>query len=201
MDYSFSEILAKRLKELIAETNEKQAAIAHDVDMQESRLSNLINGKTKNTSAQTIVKLARYFNVSIDYLLGFSDVKTLDPNVQTSAAYTGLSEETIKNLHNNLTDNKQSIFIRYIEFILNSDFVSAVKYHPFDYDLLKCVKLIIANSLAVVDLKSDIAKYRKYSDRSQIIDGIKYHIITTLGDYLEDFFLNEVKQYLGDLNE
>lgn len=44
---------------------------------------------------ETLASLARYFNVSTDWLLGLTDVRTLETNVRTICEYTGFSEEAL----------------------------------------------------------------------------------------------------------
>lgn len=50
-------------------------------------------------------KIADYFNVSADYLLGRTEIANTDPDKQINAAceYTGLSENTVNVLHDRLT--------------------------------------------------------------------------------------------------
>ena len=48
---------------------------------------------------EKLVKIAQYYNVSTDYLLGLSDVKTTDPKIKEICEYTGLSEEAAAMLH------------------------------------------------------------------------------------------------------
>ncbi len=47
----------------------------------------------------TLLKIAEKCNVSTDYLLGKSDVKTTDPEIQAICNYTGLSSGTVFSLH------------------------------------------------------------------------------------------------------
>lgn len=71
----------------------------------QAELSNII-GKTRQTISQyihgisepgydTLVKIADHFQVSTDYLLGRSDVKTTEATTQAACAFTGLSEESV----------------------------------------------------------------------------------------------------------
>lgn len=55
---------------------------------------------------EKLVKIAEYYNVSVDYLLGLSDVKSTDPKVKEICEYTGLSEEAIEKLHEHTEFNK-----------------------------------------------------------------------------------------------
>lgn len=52
-------------------------------------------------SVNNAVALAKTFGVSTDYLLGLSDVKSPDADIQAICTYTGLSEKAVKQLHEN----------------------------------------------------------------------------------------------------
>ena len=53
---------------------------------------------TAECPAKNIIKIAKYYNVSTDYLLGYTDVKSTDTTVQEICKSTGLSESTIEKL-------------------------------------------------------------------------------------------------------
>lgn len=59
--------------------------------------------------------LADFYGVSSDYLLGITDTKSADPNMQAAAVFTGLSEENLKLL------NK---YVRLREAYMKKDFDS-----------------------------------------------------------------------------
>ena len=48
---------------------------------------------------ENLLKLAEYFDCSLDYLIGMSDVKTPLATVKAACEYTGLSEEAVTTLH------------------------------------------------------------------------------------------------------
>lgn len=45
-----------------------------------------------------MVKLAKLYNTSTDYLLGLTDIKTTDTELKAVCEYTGLTEEAIHNI-------------------------------------------------------------------------------------------------------
>ena len=47
----------------------------------------------------TLVKLAKYFNVSADYLIGLTEVKATNADIAFISNYLGLSERCINELH------------------------------------------------------------------------------------------------------
>ena len=74
-------------------------------DVSRQTVSNWQTGK----SVPDIIKLteiARYFEVSADYLLGISDTESPDVNVRAAAEYTGLSEDAVERLHIGMDDFK-----------------------------------------------------------------------------------------------
>lgn len=71
--------------------------IADEIGISKASLSKYLNDNAE-IGINSLVKIAEYFNVSFDYLLGFSDIKS--PNVELKAVceYTGLSEKAIQNI-------------------------------------------------------------------------------------------------------
>lgn len=53
-----------------------------------------------------LIKIAEFYGVSVDYLLGLNDVKSTDTNIKSICDYTGLSEAAINNLHNSTQINR-----------------------------------------------------------------------------------------------
>ena len=53
----------------------------------------------RTISTEYVIKYAKYFGVSTDYLLGLSDVASTDTNTKMINEYTGLSEKAIDVLH------------------------------------------------------------------------------------------------------
>lgn len=72
MDYDFS-ILNKNIKELMERQNPKltQLDLADIIDSTQSRVSKVLSNNSKDCfTLEQIIKIAEYFNVSIDELLG-----------------------------------------------------------------------------------------------------------------------------------
>ena len=62
----------ERLKELRAEKGIGQNKLAKDLSLSNASISKWETGK-QEPSASALLKLAQYFNVSVDYILGLSD--------------------------------------------------------------------------------------------------------------------------------
>ena len=61
-----------RIRELREDRDLRQIDVANSTGIDQKTLSNYETGKT-NPDSFAIIKLAEYFNVSTDYLLGISD--------------------------------------------------------------------------------------------------------------------------------
>jgi repressor LexA len=73
----FSEIL----KKLRAEKNLSQEELAEIINVSKSTIGMYEQGKRIPKADSTLKQLAEYFNVSIDYLLGFDDDRFKSPNI------------------------------------------------------------------------------------------------------------------------
>ena len=65
-----------RLKELRTQRKLSQLKIAIDLNMNQNSISRYENGEREADYA-TLIKFADYFNVSLDYLLGRTDIKNM----------------------------------------------------------------------------------------------------------------------------
>lgn len=90
---------AKRLRELLNEENMSITALATKIGVTRQAVSQYQDGSTQ-PNAETIVKIAGVFNVSTDYLLGVTDIKTTDVEIRAISNSLGLGEAAIKQLQN-----------------------------------------------------------------------------------------------------
>lgn len=95
----------KELMEQVPKTSQKMLADVLGVTRQ--AVANYQCGQS-SPSWDAIAKIAKHFNVSSDYLLGLSDVRTPETELRTVCEYTGLSENAISSLiHINSLDEKR----------------------------------------------------------------------------------------------
>jgi len=62
-------------------------------------------GATSGMSVEKLFCLAKYFNVSTDYLLGNTETKSPDPQMQAACEYVGLTEIAIEAIRNIIADS------------------------------------------------------------------------------------------------
>lgn len=90
-----TDILAERIGKLRAGANESQQDLADKIGVKRETVKFWESGDRQIKGAD-IVKLAKHFKVSADYLLGLAEVPTNDKDLQFVCSYTHLSEESIK---------------------------------------------------------------------------------------------------------
>lgn len=88
-------IFDERLTELRKETPFNQKDFADKMGLEPSKYNKWENGKTV-PDFETVIMLAKYFNVTVDYLVGNSDVRKWE-NADISEK-TGLSEQAIERI-------------------------------------------------------------------------------------------------------
>ena len=100
------EIFASRLNKELTERKLNQEEFARKIDISVGALSNYRNGKNI-PMGDIIVKIANEFNCSTDYLLGLTDLKSVDSDFKAIHEITGLSDKAIKYLEYELIIHKK----------------------------------------------------------------------------------------------
>ena len=91
---------SERIKKLRLNRHESQQVVADAIGITRASYARIEDGSRGLTNAK-IVALAKYFNVSSDYILGLSDAPMPNLSWELMCEYTGLSGEALKSLHCN----------------------------------------------------------------------------------------------------
>ena len=110
---STRKIIGRRINELLAINDVKQKELAAYLSISDNIVSYFVKG-TRVPNTEQIIKIANFFNVSSDYLLGLTDVKTTDTDLKMIVDYTGLSEECIKEISPGISENPYANECAYI---------------------------------------------------------------------------------------
>ncbi len=102
--------LPTHLRELMRDTGHTQAELASYLGISRQSVSCYTDGSA-NPTPMTIVAIARFFNVSTDYLLGLTREKSVDANIRQVCNYTGLNEDSVNYLHNLSVRTGQAMLI------------------------------------------------------------------------------------------
>lgn len=88
---NIKKVIGQRINAALAMRDIKQKILAKEIGVQDNAISYFVKGaRTPNT--EQIIKIAKYLNVSADYLLGLADVQTLDIDTKAICERTGLPE-------------------------------------------------------------------------------------------------------------
>lgn len=116
---STRKIIGCRINELLAINDVKQKELAAYLSISDNIVSYFVKG-TRVPNTEQIIKIANFFNVSSDYLLGLTDAKTTkDTDLRAIVDYTGLSEECIKEISPGISEN---LYANECAYILNQLF-------------------------------------------------------------------------------
>lgn len=117
----YNSIFATRLRDLISEHETTITEVANNINVTRQAVSAYQDGSSQPT-ADTLLKIANYFNVSTDYLLGKSDVQTSDTTIKDICEYTGLSEKALHKIKSwNETDDFQQFFSKILSDIIEAE--------------------------------------------------------------------------------
>lgn len=122
-----------RLRELKDSSEETQLKISEAIGVTPQAFSYYVNGR--EPSYDVLIKIAQYFKVSCDWLLGVSDVKSADASIRSVSEYTGLSEGAIKTLVSFKTAliNKENTVTKFISEIFEDADFKLLIYNLYDY--------------------------------------------------------------------
>lgn len=115
-------------RKLIDKTTREKVAKALDCDT--SLVTKHYNGD-RSITLDYAIKYADYFDVSLDYLVGRSNVESSDKDIQYIGDYTGLKIETINILHEINTDPYNQNYHYLVDFI--NSFLSSACYTDIQY--------------------------------------------------------------------
>ncbi len=90
-------ILSIRLKESRIKNKLTQERVAKEFNVQRQIISYFETGK-RLPSILDIIKFAKLYNTSADYLLGLTAVKTTNKDIKFICDYTGLNEEAVESI-------------------------------------------------------------------------------------------------------
>ena len=155
------------------------------------------NTKTRQVGHEVIIRLAKCYGVSSDYLLGLAELPSPEYDYQNAFKFTGLKQEAIENLNKLMNIEEQQIEALGID---KKEYYKG-KIAPVVYDILSA---IIANK-HFVDLVTYIGQASIYPEEHSkaiphITDDGNYYYGGIFGrEFLEYKALREFKSLMDEV--
>lgn len=132
-----------RIKELRSEMHKSLRDVAAELNISYSSLSKYERGE-QQPSYETLMKMADYFDVTTDYMIGYTDIRTKNIEDRTIAERTGLSLRSLEilsdyqqNAHRDpedafdTTPATASIYLSALNQILSGDVLENIAHYLF----------------------------------------------------------------------
>ena len=87
----------ERFSELRAKSGLSQNKLGKALSLSPATIGYYENG-SRLPDIETAARIARYFDVSADYLLGLSDAKSVEQDMKNACETTGLTQKAIENM-------------------------------------------------------------------------------------------------------
>lgn len=202
MDNKLSKVIGERINTLLGVQHKKQKELANYLGVTDNTISYFCSGKRTPNTAQ-IGRIADFFNVSADYLLGRSDAWTIDNELKFVCEYTGLSEEAVQSLcsiHSELHElrEQQNYFgdipSEFVNVFISGGTLHVLSLYATQF-LIAIMEQIESHRLAIDILKTDCADKKEKlrlidSNLNEALDRqdlTLFRIQKTVLDYFESF--------------
>jgi len=137
--------------------NKNQKELAELLGISQTMVSALKKGKVQSPGADILFNIAKHFNVSADYLLGLSDVPSVDTDLKAVCDYTGLSQEALEFI----THTYSPLVKQSIDVFLSNNYTT--RFFMYFTGIIKAMSLI--DQLRAED-KGKIDKISKQIDEA-----------------------------------
>lgn len=200
-------IFGERLLKIREESGETQDQLAEAIGITRQSLSRYeVSDRTPNI--EIVYNIATHYKVSVDYLLGLSDIRSTNKNIETVCEITGLSEESINRL---LTDYRTNYgyeltLTEVIDKMLANNEFRRILIAISRYRMLttEYVKSILNNdkhdNIPEIKKDADLEKYRVVDDLKIFFENTFQHPAYKMAcKFYEDFYLWQIAEEDGSL--
>lgn len=178
-----TKVFSKRLKQLRG--NKSQDDVAKDIGISRGALSYYEKGE-RNPDINILSSIAKYYNVSADYLLGLSDTPTLSVEEKAICDTIGLSQNSVDILKIHAQRARQTP-------VKDDESEDDWELIMWSYLSLQAINIIIGDP----ELLSNIASYffTEYTHYTDFYGGDIYHPISSLELFDSKFHISYSNDY------
>lgn len=186
-----TEVFAERFKKLRTDKGLSLQKIGQDLNVTAQSLSLYEKGQ-RTINIDLLKRIAEYFNVSSDYLIGLSDVASVDTDLKSVCDYTGLNDASIKDL----------VFIK-------ENTCNAVRQTTDDiisngllFDLANAFAIIKAESGTYIKMQKEQKLSEEELEQHNFkLDTYRYRMIKALDKCIAEYDLREQVKNNGNDNK
>lgn len=207
-------VIGSRINSALAFSNKKQKELAAHLGIPDNTISYFCSGK-RVPNAEQIIEIAKFLNVSADYLLGLTDNKTTDIDLQAVCKYTGLNENAIENIRKYYDlHSYDSDYFDILNWLLSQSYIldivfelRTLKRNSIIYlDMLKKIEKLYPDGMPIdfykdldlLNLPQEVKNYGTVIEIAQICDVSRYKIIKTAEKISNYFDQREQVHNKGD---
>lgn len=174
----------KKVRELLNSSNKKTSIISKDTGIPYTTLDSIIKENTKDIKFDTITKLAKYFNVTLDYF--YDEIE----------AEKELKNREVLGLYNSLTPPNQNESINYMKYLKSKQDNIEFAEEPIPYNTIH----ILGQTAAGQPLEYGDTITKDISNLSDIPANADF-ALTVNGDSMEPLIKNGSIIYIHSQEE
>ena len=181
-------VIASRLRYLLEERDMNQNQLAKATKLQRQTISNYTNGQSV-PDGNNLIKISKALNVSVDYILGLSDVESIDSSIKGAVQCTGLDDDAINHLINLEKNQKEmaSDIIRSSFFTMFIDSFSETFVYLREAEKQADIVLeTYDDSTSLSELESKASIYTELCSAKRVLLGSKYGVVEAAIRILND---------------
>ena len=204
IEQKYNTPFAANIRKLMDERAVTQDVLAKAIGKTRQTVSQYANGISE-PSYEALIKIANFFNVSVDYLLGITDISSQNQSIRSTAEFTGLSQKAVEEI----IEAKNSVWavdLIPLNWLLSNGFfslggplgnmnrmaantVKLARFHDKWNNLSKDEAIKQANEVTKVRDDIDLMKFKADNAFRKLLDQYCY--------CLEDSNSEEYKQVVG----
>lgn len=189
-----NEVFSKRLKELRKNRNMTQKDLANELGVSMGSIG-FYENQERTPDIDFLNSVADFFDVSTEYLLGRTDVKSMDLEIKEISNKTGLSEQSIENIIKIKSSPRNSVFFD-DEVLCEYSRIDILNYLFIDRFFIMLLddmcKLIHASKIKK-ELYEDYNSYLKEWERKSIDYLFLHNNFKNTNEILNSYDLSELR--------
>lgn len=155
-----------------------------------SKVNNWEQGACQIKS-EDLIRIAKTFNVSADYLLGFTNDETIEPNIKNAILVTGLSEQAIANIRS-LKGRKAASAFTVTDTPINSEIVDCLSRLLVNERFISSLSDLWTMDIAASDVISETNGAAMVNEEQlQVLRLLKFEIKEKLSRVIDDLYPTE----------